>query len=143
MNLHAQSPWASRLLAGSALAAGLALVALAGAEPPPGPPPGPPPEAFTACDGKASGDACSVTCHDHTMDGTCATPPNETKLACRPNHPPGPPPEAFTACDGKASGDVCSVSFHGNSVDGVCGAPPGESKLACRPNRPPPPPAGG
>jgi hypothetical protein len=60
---------------------------------------GPPPEAYTACAQKSAGDSCQVTFqHDnqtHTMDGTCAAPPDGGgKLACRPNHPPpGPPPD--------------------------------------------------
>jgi hypothetical protein len=53
----------------------------------------PPPAAFDACKGKNQGEACSVTFHEHTMNGTCATTP-ESELACRPDHPPpgGPPP---------------------------------------------------
>lgn len=56
---------------------------------------GPPPEAFTACEGKAAGDACTVTTpHGDELAGTCATPPEDTRLACRPSHMPegGPPP---------------------------------------------------
>jgi hypothetical protein len=56
---------------------------------------GPPPEAFTACDGKADGDACSVTFHDNTAHaGTCEAPHHESdgkRLACRPNDLPPPP----------------------------------------------------
>ncbi len=127
-----------RTLGGLALAAGLGVLAIASAAG--AHPPSPPPEAFTACDGKASGDACSVQIHDHTIAGTCDTPPGESRLACRPNGPPPPPPEAFAACDGKASGDACSVQIHEHTIAGTCDAPPGESRLACRPNGPPPPP---
>jgi hypothetical protein len=134
----------SRLVTGLALAAGLGLVALAsqaGAQQPPHH--GPPPEAFTACDGKAKGDACSVQIHDTTVAGVCDAPPSETRLACRPNHPPPPPPEAFTACDGKAKGDACSVETPDGAMAGVCDAPPRETRLACRPNHPPGPPPDG
>ena len=59
-------------------------------------PPAPPEEAFAACAGKNKGDACGVTIHDRTIEGTCAEPPpgvSDTRLACRPNGPPpGPPP---------------------------------------------------
>lgn len=58
---------------------------------------GPPPEAFTACEGKAAGDACTVTHGNDSISGTCASPPpdaSDTRLACRPDHMPegGPPP---------------------------------------------------
>jgi hypothetical protein len=57
-------------------------------------PHGPPPEAYDACKEKKAGDSCQVTLHDHTIDGTCAAPPEGTGLACRPNQlPPGPPPD--------------------------------------------------
>lgn len=72
------------------------------AAPPPGPPPhhGPPPEAFTACEGKAANDACSVTLHGTAEAGTCVSPPpgvSDTRLACRPDRMPeggGRPPHA-------------------------------------------------
>jgi len=141
MNCRENRPWASRTVKTAGLAFGLALLAVAGravADPPPHH--GPPPQAFTACDGKAHGDACSVSFHGTDVSGTCDAPPGESRLACRPDHPPPPPPEAFAACDGKASGDACSVSFHGNAVSGTCGAPPGESRLSCMPRDMPPPP---
>ena len=79
----------TRVLVGLGLAAGLGVLALAAdAE---ANPPAPPPEAFTACDGKARGDACTVQIHDHTMNGVCDAPPGESRLACRPS---GPPPQA-------------------------------------------------
>lgn len=68
--------------------AGVGTATAALAEPPPLPA-----EAFTACESKAEGDACSVTMGDRTITGTCATHPKETKLHCRPSGPPpGPPP---------------------------------------------------
>lgn len=65
----------------------------------PGPPPqhhGPPPEAFTACESKAAGDACTVTFGSESIAGHCAAPPSgasESTLACRPDNMPnhGPP----------------------------------------------------
>jgi len=76
------------LLALSAVTALLAIAVAAEADPP-----APPAEAYTACDSKAEGDACTVTMHEHTITGTCATLPKETKLHCRPSGPPpGPPP---------------------------------------------------
>jgi hypothetical protein len=113
------------------------------------PPPGPPPEAFTACEGKAARDVCSVQMHERVMAGSCDAPPGETRLACHPAemHPHGPPPpEAFTACEGKAAWDVCSVQMHERVMAGSCDAPPGETRLVChpadmRPHGPPPPEA--
>jgi hypothetical protein len=77
---------------------------------------GPPPEAFTACEGKVAGDACTVTHDEHSITGTCASPPADapdTRLACRPDHMPeggpgGPPPGRGQGgerdCDGKGEG---------------------------------------
>jgi hypothetical protein len=76
-------------------------VEAAHAEPPPGPsapadrgPPGgrrePPPFAFTACDGKAAGDTCSVQLHDTEISGTCAAT-SDDRVFCRPEHMPPPP----------------------------------------------------
>ncbi len=69
-------------------------LAIAAAEPGDrrGPPRKPPQEAFTACVNLAEGDACSVKLRDHTISGTCEKFPEQTELACRPDHPPGPPP---------------------------------------------------
>ena len=132
----------------------------------PGPPPHPhhppPPEAFAACTSKAAGDACSVTFHEHTITGKCASPPpgvTDTRLVCFPDGPPpgggpggpggpggrhhGPPPEAFTACDGKAVNATCTVTFPDRTVDGTCLGPPPNapadagSRLACVPAHPP------
>ncbi|HEY4117745.1 MAG TPA: hypothetical protein VGM56_07820 [Byssovorax sp.] len=52
---------------------------------------GPPPEAFAACEGKADGDACSVTFRDDTAHaGTCQAPEGK-QLACRPDDMPSRP----------------------------------------------------
>lgn len=70
----------------------------AAADHPDGPPRhGPPPAAFTACEGKSAGDACTVPHGDRSATGVCAGPPpgvSDTRLACRPDGPPpdGPPP---------------------------------------------------
>jgi hypothetical protein len=52
---------------------------------------GPPPEAvFAACDGKADGDACSVTLDTRTIDGSCRMPHHDAgspRLLCAPAHP--------------------------------------------------------
>jgi hypothetical protein len=50
----------------------------------------PPPAAFDACKDKKADDACTVTFHEHTMNGKCAATPEGT-LACRPDRPPRPP----------------------------------------------------
>jgi hypothetical protein len=57
-------------------------------------PHGPPAEAFDACSGRASGDACSVTFGDRTIKGTCKPMPQDDRLVCWPDQPPpGPPPD--------------------------------------------------
>jgi hypothetical protein len=61
-------------------------------EPPPGPPREPPPEAFTACDSKAEGDACTVSLGEHEIHGVCATERSGKRLFCRPTELPPPPP---------------------------------------------------
>ncbi|HEX4337612.1 MAG TPA: hypothetical protein VH062_16980 [Polyangiaceae bacterium] len=107
-----------------------------------GPPPHgqPPQEAIEACASKAEGDACSVTFHDRTMDGTCRKGPNgEGTLACAPKGPPpGPPPEAVQACANLAKGDACKVTFGDHTMEGTCvNGPSGNEPLACFPARPP------
>jgi hypothetical protein len=77
------------------LAASLALVSFVGlgaaiADDHPCPGPHPPPEALAACDGKESGDACSVALPDRTLNGTCLAPPGK-RLACIPEGAPPPP----------------------------------------------------
>jgi hypothetical protein len=108
MNHRMNRPSAPRILAGIVLVSGLALAARAGpalADPSTASPacsghphrggvacpPGhePPPEAFSACSGKASGDACSVSMHGSDVAGTCVTMPGDSRLVCMPkNHPP-------------------------------------------------------
>lgn len=55
----------------------------------------PPPEAIAACQGKASGAACSFTGRENrALTGTCFAPPQGNgenhPLACRPSRPGGP-----------------------------------------------------
>lgn len=49
----------------------------------------PPAEAFTACDGKKSGDSCSIKMGDRETNGSCVAASNSTdnKLSCRPDRP--------------------------------------------------------
>jgi hypothetical protein len=61
-------------------------------EPPPGPPREPPPQAFSACESKAAGDACTVTMPDREIHGVCETERSGNRLFCRPEGPPPPPP---------------------------------------------------
>ncbi len=56
-------------------------------------PHGPPPAAFDACNGKSSGDSCTVTFGERTVDGSCRQLPQDDRLACMPDHMPGPPPD--------------------------------------------------
>ncbi|MCK9460062.1 MAG: hypothetical protein M0R80_10520 [Proteobacteria bacterium] len=62
--------------------------------PPPGGPGGgrPPEEALAACDGKKTGDACSMKIGDRATEGTCSAPPEGAeggRLSCRPVAPEG------------------------------------------------------
>jgi hypothetical protein len=94
----------------------------------------PPQEALDACAQAKAGDACQVTFHEHTIDGTCGSVPDISALVCKPKHPHGPPPEALEACQGKAAGDACSVTFHEHTHTGSCAhGPDGNGPLACRP----------
>jgi len=102
------------------------------------PPHQPPPAAFEACAKLTAGAACSVTMHDHTVTGLCATGPASTALFCRPDHPPGPPPEAIEACSGRNAGDACAVTHGDHAIAGSCDRGPGNGPLACRPSAPPP-----
>jgi hypothetical protein len=92
----------------------------------------PPQQAFDACKSKASGDACTVTFGDKTVDGTCkAHPEGATTLACHPAHM-GPPPEAIAACTSKAANDACTVTFKdGKTMAGTCGTHGDNAVLAC------------
>lgn len=115
------------------------------------PHPGPPPEAFTACESKAVGDACSVTFDGNSVAGHCSSPPpgvSDTRISCRPDnlpdHPPGghraPPPEVFDACTGKAADAACNVTLGDHTFSGTCHAPPpgvDETRLGCMPARMP------
>lgn len=51
-------------------------------------PHGPPPQAIAACNGLASGAACTFQGRENkTLNGTCFAPPgNNHPLACRPEH---------------------------------------------------------
>lgn len=85
---------------------------------------GPPPEAFTACEGKAAGDACTVTHDDQTLTGTCVAPPADApdaRIACRPdNMPEGGRPHGDGDGDGDGKGGP--GAGHGDCQGG--GAPP-------------------
>ncbi len=97
----------------------------------------PPQEALTACSGLAAGTACAFTFRGENLTGTCAAPPGETDLACRPagmKEHRGPPVEAITACTSKAANAACSFTTpDGKALNGTCGTPPEGSTLACRP----------
>jgi hypothetical protein len=83
--------WGGLVLGLGLLAAFVAPAKPANAEPDHGPRRGPPPAAFDACKGKKADDACEVTFHERKMNGKCATPPEGTALACRPERGPRPP----------------------------------------------------
>lgn len=107
-------------------------------------PPRPPPEAYTACEGAADGDTCSVELREHVVTGRCR-PDREQALYCHPDRPPPrrPPPEAYAACEGAAEGDACTVQPpHGGTVEGTCARREASEPLHCRPSQPPPPPPG-
>jgi len=76
--------------------------------PPPKPPadgmpPKPPPEAFAACKGLTEGTSCTVTIHDHAIDGTCRNAPDGTgQLFCVPAGMPSPPPSPNAIIDSSA-----------------------------------------
>jgi len=68
-----------------------------------GMPPKPPPEAFAACKGLTEGTSCTVTIHDHTIDGTCRNAPDGSgQLFCVPAGMPGPPPSQSAIIDSSA-----------------------------------------
>lgn len=115
---------------------------------------GPPPAAFDACNGKATGEACTVKFDDKQLDGKCAAPPpdaEDKRSFCAPEGGPGghgpggrphgpPPAEALAACDGKTEGATCDVVFDGGTRSGNCITPPpasGEKRLVCAPPRGP------
>ena len=123
---------------------------------------GPPPEAYTACEGKSSGDRAEFTSpRGDTVSGTCEK--NGDRLVLRPDRPPGekgrkggdtgsaenrrnggngggrqqgPPPEAYTACEGKSSGDRAEFTGpRGDTVSGTCEK--NGDRLVLRPDRRP------
>lgn len=92
--------------------------------------------ALTACSGKASGDACSLSCGDKAVSGTCAATA-DGQVACFPT----PPAALTTPCVGKASADSCSLTDpKGNTVTGTCQTTP-TNVLVCRPTAPAQPPS--
>jgi hypothetical protein len=94
--------------------------------------PHPPPQAaIDACAKSKAGDACSVTFHEHTLNGKCGNVPDVTPLVCKPDHPP-PPPEALAACHDKAAGDACNFTIGDHAIAGTC-KQHGDHPLACRP----------
>ena len=56
----------------------------------------PPPEAFSACEGKSEGAECTVSFHEHTLEGVCVAPQSDS-LFCMPNDLPPPPPDRAPA----------------------------------------------
>lgn len=63
----------------------------------------PPPEALDACQGKASGAACSFTGRrDETVSGTCFAPQSDLPLACRPAQRGGGKGQVGTGSSGQA-----------------------------------------
>jgi hypothetical protein len=101
----------------------------------------PPQEALDACNGKAAGDACTLTTPDgQTVSSTCGSCGDGMPLACMPpRHEGGPPQAALDACGGKAAGDTCSLTApDGQAVSGTCrNGPDGAGPLACAPPHPP------
>lgn len=89
---------------------------------------GPPPEAYSACEGKNTGDTAQfVSPWGETISGTCEQ--EGDRLVLRPDRSERnssdrhhePPPEAYTACEGKSVGDeVQFVSPRGETVIGTC-----------------------
>ena len=79
-------------IVGAILACGVGLLVSPGSAVADGPPPLPP-EAYAACDGKSSGDGCTVTIHGSEVQGTCMTDREGSKLFCRLSDAPRPPEE--------------------------------------------------
>lgn len=94
----------------------------------------PPQAAFDACARSKVGDACSVTLHEHTINGVCSEAPDSKALVCRLGHPHGPPPAAIDACNGHNAGDACTISHGEHSIAGTCERVPGDGPLACAPS---------
>lgn len=84
------SLWSRSAVVAAVASFAVSFVAVASAD---GPPPLPA-EAYTACESKSSGDACSVQIRDRTIEGTCTAHPSDQRLFCRPSGPPpGPRPD--------------------------------------------------
>jgi hypothetical protein len=110
---------------------------------------GPPPEAFTACEGKNSGEAAKFqNKRGKTLTGTCEIVGGKFagELVLRPNNRSddqkngkrrGPPQEAFTACEGKTVGASSQFeSRRGETLKGTCEeAKQNSNLLVLRPER--------
>jgi hypothetical protein len=105
---------------------------------------GPPAAAFTACEGKISGETSQFeTRRGKTLVGTCEEVGGKDagKLVLRPDSRPNkksnkrtPPAEAFSACEGKSQGDVSQFENNrGEILKGSCEELDG--KLVLRPER--------
>lgn len=103
---------------------------------------GPPPEAFTACEGKQSGDTSQFqNQRGKTLTGTCEMVGGKHagELVLRPNKQQdnkrrGPPQEAYSACEGKTAGESSQFeSRRGEMRTGTCENANG--KLVLRPER--------
>jgi len=99
--------------------------------------------AIQACEGRAEGDACTLTFPGQTVDGACVV--FQGVLACSmtatPNPPDNPHEASVQACAGKAGGDDCQFTFDGQTTTGTCEQVQGE--LQCRPQDGPGPGGGG
>ena len=100
------------------------------------------PQFAQACNGKASGDVCTVTFRNQTVNGKCSDSNgnmtcsvNNTGMGPRPGAGPGAMPggAAFIqACQGKAVGDACTLTMRNQTVDGKCAERNGN--ISCTPN---------
>lgn len=81
----------------------------------------PPQEAIAACDGRASGDACSFKLGDGEIQGLCDAPPNDSALSCRPN---GPPPGGHGGHGGPGGPPPGGPGGPGGPPPGGPGSPP-------------------
>ncbi len=54
----------------------------------------PPEAAFAACKDLSEGAACTVTVHEHQLDGVCKKAHEDERLVCAPPHPAHPAHEA-------------------------------------------------
>ncbi len=89
---------------------------------------GPPPEAYTACEGKAVGDAGEFTSpRGENISGICEQQGDNIVLRPDQSKPRGsgthqdPPTEAYTACEGKNEGDRSEFTGpRGKTLSGIC-----------------------